>query len=262
VPFGPIQQTVAWYALHAHVGDTHFFIARQPPSGDHESNDAMLVIGDIATPSLHELDHNTSRSSSKRRRELRRLNQRLRAAEAVRSAGLDRAGALLAESVDVGLLADRPDVSDLASARRELRRVLDNPTAMAQAVESGGEFDRLRDRRRHLSDQVRDLGEQIRALEQFADADHSHSTELTEQHARLASIGLISAEGSDAICALCGRALEQAPEARTSIERALGRAERRLELARETRPASTRPDAHWSTSSAPHATRSATSIRD
>jgi hypothetical protein len=49
VPFGPIQQTVAWYALHAHVGDTPLFIARQAPPGDHESNEAMLVIGDIPT---------------------------------------------------------------------------------------------------------------------------------------------------------------------------------------------------------------------
>src|SRR3954454_15530036 len=52
VPFGPIQQTVAWYALHGHVGDTHFFVARAAPSGDHESNDAMLLIGDVPTPAL------------------------------------------------------------------------------------------------------------------------------------------------------------------------------------------------------------------
>lgn len=322
VPFGPIQQTVAWYALHAHVEDTHLFIARQAPRGDHESNDAMIVIGDIPTPSLDELEHNTSRGALRdylggllglednrnqpalgqtrhalsasfvhslfycfqgqgeianpdilfhrqnrewmpqtirdtlpyflgaqgaddllrreelveRRRELRRLNQRLRAAEAERSAGLDRAGALLAESVDVGLLPDPPDAPDLASARRELRHVLDNPVAAAQAVESGGEFDRLRDRRRQLSDHVRDLGEQIRALEQFADADHSHADELTEQHARLASIGLIPTEGSEATCVLCGHPLDADPDARASLERALGRAERRLELARRDTP--------------------------
>lgn len=322
VPFGPIQQSVAWYALHAHVGDTNLFIAREAPSGDRDSNDAMLLIGDIPTPNLEELEHNTSRGAlrdylggllglednrnqpaagqtrhalsasfvhslfycfqgqgeianpdilfhrqnrewipqtirdtlpfflgaqgaddlrrreelTERRRELRRLNQRLRAAEAERSAGLDRAGALLAESVDVGLLADRPEVPDLATARSELRRVLENPIAIAQAVESGGEFDRLRDRRRRLSDRVRDLGEQIRALEQFAYADQRHATELTEQHARLASIGLMPAEGSDATCALCGQPLGHDPEARASLERALGRAERRLELARRDTP--------------------------
>jgi len=310
---------VARYALHAHVGDTHILIAREAPPSDHESNVAMLAIGDIPTPSLQKLEHNTSRRALRgylggllglednrnqpafgqtraalsatfvhslfycfqgqgeianpdilfhrqnrehmpqtirdtlpyflgaqgaddlrrreelveRRRELRRLHKRLRAAEAERSAGLDRAGALLAESVDVGLLADRPDVSDLARARAELRRVLDNPVATVQPVESGGEFDRLRDRRRQMSDRVRDLGEQIRALEQFATADHNH---VTEQHARLASIGLIPAQGSDATCALCGQVLDQDPEARTSIERALGRAERRLELARRDTP--------------------------
>jgi Protein of unknown function (DUF3732) len=322
VPFGPIQQAVAWYALHAHVADTHLFIARQAPPGDQHSNDAMLVIGHVPTPSLDELEHNTSRGALRdylggllglednrnqpalgqtrhalsasfvhslyycfqgqgeianpdilfhrqnrewipqtirdtlpyflgaqgaddlrrreelveRRRELRRLNQRLRATEAERSAGLDRAGALLAESVDVGLLADRPYVSDLAAARSELRRVLDNPIAITEAVEAGGEFDRLRDRRRQLSNRVRDLSEQIRALEQFADADHSHTAELTEQHARLASIGLFPEEGSEAQCALCGRPLDHDPERRSSIERALGRAERRLELARRDTP--------------------------
>lgn len=322
VPFGPIQQTVAWYALHAHVGDTRFFIARAAPPGDRESNDAMLVIGNIPTPGLDDLEHNTSRGGLRdylggllglednrnqpaigqtrhalsasfvhslfycfqgqgeianpdilfhrqnrewmpqtirdtlpyflgaqgaddlrrrqelveRRRELRRLNQRLRAAEAERTAGLDRAGALLAESVDVGLLAERPDVPDLAAARRELRRVLENPIAMAQAVESGGEFDRLRDRRRQLSEHFRDLGEQFRALEQFAAADRSHATELAEQHGRLASIGLIPTPGSDATCALCGQTIEAVPDARASIERALGRAGRRLELAKRDTP--------------------------
>jgi len=120
-----------------------------------------------------------------RRRDLRRLTQRLRAAESERAAGLDRAGALLAESIDVGLLADRPEVVDLAAARAELRRIVDNPAAAAEAVESGAEFDRLRDRRRELSDRVRELGEQIRAIEQFAAADHNHTTELAEQQARL-----------------------------------------------------------------------------
>ncbi|MHB2001390.1 MAG: hypothetical protein ACYCSI_14590 [Solirubrobacteraceae bacterium] len=63
VPFGPIQQTVAWYAMHAHVGDTHLFIAREAPPGDHQSNDAMLVIGEIPTPNLEALEHNTSRAA-------------------------------------------------------------------------------------------------------------------------------------------------------------------------------------------------------
>ena len=222
VPFGPIQQTVAWYALHAHVGDTRFFIARAAPPGDRESNEAMLVVGEVATPSLDQLAHNTSRGALRdylggllglednrnvpdpgqtrralsasfvhslvycfqgqgeianpeilfhrqnrewmpqtirdtlpyflgaqgaedlrrrqelveRRRDLRRLTQRLRVAESERSAGIDRAGALLAESVDVGLLADRPELESLDVARAELRRVLDSPTTPGQVRRS------------------------------------------------------------------------------------------------------------------------------
>lgn len=324
VPFGPIQQAVAWYGLHAHVGDTSFFIARAAPAGDASSNDAMLLIGEVETPEFDALEHNTSRGALRDylggllglednrnvpasgqtrhalsasfvhsliycfqgqgeianpeilfhrqnrewmpqtirdtlpyflgaqdaedlrrreelvelRRELRRLNQRLRAAEAERSAGLDRAGALLTECVDVGLLTERPNVQSLPEARSELRQVLDRPVASAEAVETGGEFDRLRDRRRQLSDRVRDLGEQIRAVEQFAAADESHVAELAEQQARLASIGLVPHESHDATCALCGQVLDEDDnaDARAAVESALARAERRLELARRDTP--------------------------
>ena len=289
VPFGPIQQTVAWYGLHAHVGEAvagkpqlgKVGVHLQPLKKDNRNQPALGQTrhalsasfvhslfycfqgqGEIANPEI--LFHRQNREWMpqtirdtlpyflgaqgpddlrrreelvERRRELRRLSQRLRAAEAERTAGLDRAGALLAETVDVGLLPEIPETPTLASARSELRRVLETPTAAAQAVESGSEFDRLRDRRRELTQQVRDFGEQIRSLEQFADADHDHTAELSEQHARLASIGLIPREGNpDPICALCGHPLEQDPEAFASIERALNRADRRLELARRDTP--------------------------
>ena len=322
VPFGTIQETVAWYALHAHVGDTRFFIARAAPPAGHDSNEAMLVIDAAGTPQFAELEQNISRAGlrdylggllgiednrneptfgqtrhplsasfkhslfycfqgqgeianpeilfhrqnrewraqairdtlpyflgaqgpddlrrreelTERRRELRRLQQRVRAAETERSAGLDRAGALLTESVDVGLLEDRSGINTLAEARGVLRQVLDTPLGTARPVEPSSEFDRLRDRRRALSERVRDLGEQIRALEQFAAADENQSTELAEQHARLASIGLVPSQAAEATCALCGQDLPHDGEARAAVERALDRAGGRLELARRDTP--------------------------
>jgi Protein of unknown function (DUF3732) len=322
-PYGPIQQLVVWYGLRAHVKDTHFFIAREAPPGDQDSNEAMLIVGNVDVPALDELEPNTSRGALRdylggllgiednrnvpalgqtrhaltaslvhsliyclqgqgeianpdilfhrqnrewmpqairdtlpyflgaqgaedlrrreeladKRRELRRLNQRLRAAEAERSAGLDRAGTLISESIDVGLLVDPPEITDLPTARELLARVADNPIAVREASEAGGEFDRLRSRRRELTAQVRDIGEQLRALEQFADADQSLAGELMEQDARLASIGLIPAESVDAQCALCDQPLgEVGADAREAVHRALGRAERRLELARRDTP--------------------------
>jgi hypothetical protein len=61
-PHGPIQQSVAWYAMRAHVGDTAFFVARAAPPGEHESNDAMLTIGGIEPRAIGDLQTNTSRS--------------------------------------------------------------------------------------------------------------------------------------------------------------------------------------------------------
>ncbi|HMS72608.1 MAG TPA: DUF3732 domain-containing protein, partial [Baekduia sp.] len=320
-PYGPIQQSVAWYAMRAHVGETAFFVARPAPKGDHETNDAMLVVGSIEPPALESLEATTSRGAlrdylggllgiednrnvptlgqtrhaltasfvhslfycfqgqgeianpdilfhrqnrewmpqtirdtlpyflgaqgaddlrrreelTERRRELRRLNQRLRAAEAERSAGLDHAGSLIAEAIDVGLLTDRPEIADLAAARDVLRVVLDNPFVGTQAVEAGGEAERLRHRRSELTGQVRDLAEQLQALEQFASADHDHVAELDEQRARLASIGLIPEAHVDARCALCEQPLTE-PDARDAVDRALTRSGRRLELAHRDTP--------------------------
>jgi hypothetical protein len=58
-----------------------------------------------------------------------------------------------------------------------------------------------------------------------------------EQHPRLASIGLIPDEHHDATCAMCGQALgADTSPARETIARALGRSERRMELAQRDRP--------------------------
>jgi hypothetical protein len=61
--------------------------------------------------------------------------------------------------------------------------------------------------------------------------------ELHEQHARLASIGLIPKDGIDAACAMCGQTLgNEASPAREAVVRSLERAERRVELAQRDRP--------------------------
>jgi len=71
----------------------------------------------------------------------------------------------------------------------------------------------------------------------YADADQSHVTELAEQHARLASIGLVPDGQVDARCAMCDQALgDDRSSERAAIERTLGRAERRLSLAHRDRP--------------------------
>lgn len=54
-PLGPIQNTVAWYGLLAHVGDTSFFIGRPAPPHGVSSSQVMLTIGSLEVPTFAEL---------------------------------------------------------------------------------------------------------------------------------------------------------------------------------------------------------------
>jgi hypothetical protein len=320
-PHGPIQQSVAWYGLRGHVGETPFFIGRPAPPADTDTNETMLVLGEVVTPPLDELSSNTSSGAlreylggllgiednrnipslgqtrqalsasfvhslyycfqgqgeianpeilfhrqnrewipqtirdtlpfflgaqgaddlrrreelTQRRRDLRRLQQRVRAAEAERSAGLDRAGSLITEAVDVGLGREEPQAADLSEARQALRGILDTPNA--QPGDVGGEFERLRNRRAEINEELRDIAEQLRGLEDFATADRDYAGELHEQNARLASIGLVPDDATDATCAMCGQPLGASTSPpRAAIDRALKRSGRRMELAQRDRP--------------------------
>lgn len=55
VPLGPIQDTVAWYGLVAHVGQTHFFIARPAPPHGATTSQAVLLIGEQNAPPMDTL---------------------------------------------------------------------------------------------------------------------------------------------------------------------------------------------------------------
>lgn len=62
VPFGPIQNTVAWYGLLAHVGDTRFFIGRPAPDRGITTEKAMLSIGASEAPSFSALETNGNKN--------------------------------------------------------------------------------------------------------------------------------------------------------------------------------------------------------
>jgi energy-coupling factor transporter ATP-binding protein EcfA2 len=323
-PAGPIAATVSWVALRAHVGDTHFFIARPAPPRGEETNQAMLLIGTDELPAFDELKANNTSDGMReylgalhglednlnvpdaghtrlplaatfvhslfycfqgqgeianadnlfhhqsrewipqtirdtmpfflgaqgaedlrrrdqltaRRRDLRRLQKRLRSAELERETGLDRASALLVEAREVELLAeDEASLTELTEARVALHRVLQSPAQAPPELDPGGEFDRLRSKRAEYTDALRDVADQLRGLEDFAAVGDDYLSELAEQRARLASIGLIPEDSTKAPCPLCGHDLDgQDHPAHEQLGHTLGRAERRLDLAQRGRP--------------------------
>ncbi|WP_232547473.1 DUF3732 domain-containing protein [Propioniciclava soli] len=60
VPLGPIQDTVAWYGLLAHVGDTSFFVGRPAPAHGVTTTQAMLSVGEREQPPFSSLAINTN----------------------------------------------------------------------------------------------------------------------------------------------------------------------------------------------------------
>lgn len=168
------------------------------------------------------------------RRELRRAQQQVRAAQAERASGLDRAGSLLSEARDVGLAVAQDEVPTLSAARQELRDLLDQPSAnAAAAAPTGSEFEQLNRERRELGDHLREIAAQLRGLDEFAQAGDAYSDELGEQRARLATIGLVpEPANADATCAMCGQPLgdERGP-AHAAVQAALNSTRRRLDLA-------------------------------
>lgn len=60
VPLGPIQDTVAWYGLLAHVGNTQFFIGRPAPPHGVTTSQVMLLIGESDVPELGALKSNAN----------------------------------------------------------------------------------------------------------------------------------------------------------------------------------------------------------
>ncbi|MGL3807913.1 DUF3732 domain-containing protein [Paeniglutamicibacter sp. R2-26] len=59
-PLGPIQNTVRWYGLLAHVGDTRIFIARPAPPHGVTTTEAMLTVGEDQVPDYSSLEVNTN----------------------------------------------------------------------------------------------------------------------------------------------------------------------------------------------------------
>jgi hypothetical protein len=62
VPLGPIQNTVSWYGLLAHVGGTRFFIGRPAPAHGVTASQATLSIGESEIPPFSTLEVNTNAS--------------------------------------------------------------------------------------------------------------------------------------------------------------------------------------------------------
>ncbi|HJX09945.1 MAG TPA: DUF3732 domain-containing protein [Candidatus Binatia bacterium] len=152
----------------------------------------------------------------RKREELRRLREQLRACErqltelrSLSGEGISRAATLLAQARDVGLSSsDANTWEDTIAALREMSRTpmagvaLDHP--------DGQEYSRLAAERDQLLDEQRRVRDEILAARAFERDEKGFSREASEQRSRLASIGIFNGSDPGHVCPLCSQDLPDA----------------------------------------------------
>lgn len=151
-----------------------------------------------------------------KREELQRLRERLRnrerhlsQMEAVRGQGLGKAGGLLAEARDLGLVqgVGTPARWEEAVALLQETQVA-SPEAeltMLDGVAGGEEYERLRIERADLNEAYRRARDELRAAESLKSEERGYANEVGEQSARLRSIGVLPPAGEEPLCPVCAR---------------------------------------------------------
>jgi hypothetical protein len=139
------------------------------------------------------------------RARLRRLQREMAEARALSDQGSSNVQSLLGEARRVGLLSQDTSASD-AEAAVALLRAATTPRAfdIVSIDDSGAELNQLDDRRRQLRDQLQEIREEISEVERLNRDASEFETEVVEQRARLASIGLFAATAEPAdVCPFC-----------------------------------------------------------
>jgi len=148
----------------------------------------------------------------RKREELRRLRDRLRAVErqltelnSIRGDGTGKASALLAQARDVGLttvVTDSWEETIIA-----LRAAVTVSLGMVGDLPEGGEYRRLSDERSTLLHDQRRIKDELDAVRAFERDANGYSREASEQHSRLVSIGVFDDAAIGHSCPLCAQTL-------------------------------------------------------
>jgi hypothetical protein len=168
---------------------------------------------------------------TEQRRNLKRAEQRLERARNESLDVLDREQGLLTEARDAGLLVTVEDVATVAELRSVLTGLVDTPIESGSAVDLTGQFEQLRVELAEQRQRAREIVEELQGLEGFSEVASRYEGELTEQQARLVSIGLVPREGHDAECPVCGSEITGTTEDHQTVSEWLATVSRRLELA-------------------------------
>lgn len=173
---------------------------------------------------------------TEQRRDLKRAEQRLERARNESLDGVDRERGLLTEARDAGLQVPDDEEATVADLRTVLADLVNTPIGTSPEVDLSGQFEQVRAELADQRQRAREIVEELQGLEGFSEVAARYERELTEQQARLVSIGLVPVDGHDAECPVCGSELLGAAEDHQAVTEWLANVSHRLELAARDRP--------------------------
>ncbi|MEH0819298.1 MULTISPECIES: DUF3732 domain-containing protein [unclassified Micromonospora] len=144
------------------------------------------------------------------RRELRSIDRKLDERNAIQMAS-GQARALLREAIQVGLIDDQPSITAQEEVVSLLRSVVDDPREPQGDQRDTDTYDELAADRERLRARFSWLRSEIFSLRQAQLERREYSAEISEQRARLQSIGLlnVSQDEEARICPLCDSPLSR-----------------------------------------------------
>lgn len=143
----------------------------------------------------------------KLRQEMRGLERKLAEHESVRGRGISRAQGLLLEAVDLGLPPAISVPEEWEECVSRLKEIQSQPSIEEEKeiTAEGGEFERLQEERRQLTQELHRIKEQLLAARELSLDRQGYSREADAQLARLRSLDLFE-EKDDVdhrLCPLC-----------------------------------------------------------
>ena len=146
------------------------------------------------------------------KRELRKLEIREAEKERLKGSSFERAHALIAEAVSVGLLpADQQMPQSWVEVKEALRKAVNSRTEQEfPETRYAQELNRLFETQKSLRKKHRATNEEISALQALKSGGDGFTHEAKEQRARLSSVGLLpsSEEADNNVCPFCSSKLE------------------------------------------------------
>lgn len=145
----------------------------------------------------------------KLKRQLKQIEAKISERERIRGDNFERAFALIHEAKNVGLI---PEEKPLEKSWKNIRNLLE--TALEKGIDAEAEepsenlLNDLQDKREQLRAACRAAKAELESFKELRNSSNGFSSELTEQKARLETIGMFSHIDNSDACPLCSASLQ------------------------------------------------------